>query len=211
MAVTVQFINTGTSSNAGNGDSLRTAFNKINANFLALSTQSGGTAVLEPATETTLGGVKVGVGLVVSQDGTLSATGDTAGTEINILDQGNNPSVDIVSYSGSTTLGAASVEMFTFDKTIYRSATIDVSARNDSNNTDDVASAYAVTWNANTSQVYGIGPVAMNIDGETSNAEWDLETGNLGTDIIIKMRNAAGTGANDHVINWRAKVNLFRL
>lgn len=36
MTSVINFINTGTSANAGNGDSLRTAFNKINANFTAL-------------------------------------------------------------------------------------------------------------------------------------------------------------------------------
>jgi hypothetical protein len=209
MSVTVQFINTGSSANAGNGDSLRTAFNKINANFLTLSTSSGFT--LSTATNTTLGGVKIGVGLTVSNDGTVSATGSSAGTEINVLDQNSNPSVDIVSYSGSTTLGASSVEMFTFDKTVYRSATIDVSARNESNSTDDVASAFSVTWNAMTSNAWGLGAVAMDIDGNTTNADWDLECSNLGNNIRIKMRNASGAGANGHVINWRAKVNLFRL
>lgn len=39
--MTILYINTGTSANSGNGDSLRTAFNKINANFEYLSTASG--------------------------------------------------------------------------------------------------------------------------------------------------------------------------
>jgi hypothetical protein len=36
MTSVINFINTGTSANAGNGDSLRTAFNKINSNFVSL-------------------------------------------------------------------------------------------------------------------------------------------------------------------------------
>jgi hypothetical protein len=36
MTSVINFINTGTGANAGNGDSLRTAFNKINRNFIAL-------------------------------------------------------------------------------------------------------------------------------------------------------------------------------
>ena len=47
MTSVINFINTGTSANAGNGDSLRTAFNKINANFTALENsyiQSGVTS-----------------------------------------------------------------------------------------------------------------------------------------------------------------------
>jgi hypothetical protein len=40
--MTILHINTGTSANKGDGDSLRTAFNKINANFTYLSTATGG-------------------------------------------------------------------------------------------------------------------------------------------------------------------------
>jgi len=40
--MTILYINTGTSANKGDGDSLRTAFNKINANFNYLSTATGG-------------------------------------------------------------------------------------------------------------------------------------------------------------------------
>ncbi len=213
MTVTIQYINTGTSSNAGNGDSLRTAFNKINSNFLALSTATGGggTFTLNTATGSTLGGIKVGVGLDISSDGTLSATGGTAGSEINILDQDNNPSVDIISYSGASSLGNMSVEMFTIDKTVYRSAVIDISANNTALNTEDIAAGYTVTWNANASQLIGFGPVAVNIDGETDNAEWDLESSTLGDTVKIRMKNAVGIAANTHVIEWRAKVSLFRL
>jgi hypothetical protein len=38
--MTIQLINTGTSANSGNGDSIRTAFNKVNNNFSFLSTAS---------------------------------------------------------------------------------------------------------------------------------------------------------------------------
>ena len=38
----IQYINTGSSANAGNGDSLRSAFVKVNNNFAYLSTSSGG-------------------------------------------------------------------------------------------------------------------------------------------------------------------------
>ena len=38
----IQFINTGSSANAGNGDSLRSAFIKVNNNFAYLSTASFG-------------------------------------------------------------------------------------------------------------------------------------------------------------------------
>jgi len=37
----IQIINTGSTANAGDGDSLRTAFNKVNANFAYLGSSSG--------------------------------------------------------------------------------------------------------------------------------------------------------------------------
>jgi hypothetical protein len=40
--MTILYINTGTSPNAGDGDSIRLAFNKVNANFTYLSTASFG-------------------------------------------------------------------------------------------------------------------------------------------------------------------------
>ena len=40
--MSINYINTGTAPNAGNGDSLRTAFNKINANFSYLGTATVG-------------------------------------------------------------------------------------------------------------------------------------------------------------------------
>lgn len=210
MTVAIQFINTGTSSNAGNGDSLRTAFNKINGNFLALSTATGIVAI-NTASATTVGGIKVGLGLAIGPDGTLSVTSSNAGSEINILDQAGDPSVDIVSYSGSTSLQLGLMNLFSFDKTVYRGATIDISAHNQGTGTDDIASAYSVTWAGNLATVMGLGPIAMGTDGTTGNAEWDLDVGCLGTDVTVKLKNVLGVPAVGHMIDWRAKVSLFRL
>jgi len=211
MTIAFQYINTGTSANAGNGDSLRTAFNKINNNFNTLSTSTGSGTVLTPATTATLGGIKVGVGLAVSPDGTLSATGTNASTAINILDQNNNPSVDILSYSGTATLTSTNVLLFSFDKTVYRSASVDISANNTYNQTDDIATSYGITWTANVSKIFGLGPVSMNNAGITRNAEWDLTTSNYGNNINVSMIDATGGLATGHTIVWRAKVSLFRL
>jgi hypothetical protein len=38
--MTITYINTGTSANAGDGDSLRTAFTKINANFAEITSNA---------------------------------------------------------------------------------------------------------------------------------------------------------------------------
>jgi hypothetical protein len=209
MSVSVQFINTGSSANAGNGDSLRTAFTKINGNFLALSTSTG--FVLAPATTSTLGGVKAGVGVVIATDGTISSTGSNAGTTINILDQTSAPSVDIISYTGRSILTTGTQLMFTFDKTLYRSATIDISATNEANQTDDVATGYAVTWAGNLATAVGMGPVAFSPDGSLGNAQWDITASALGTDISIKIKNAVGNSAVGNPVTWRAKASLFRL
>ena len=212
MSVTLQYINTGSSANAGNGDSLRTAFNKINSNFITLSTQSGSTSsIVGPATTSTLGGVKIGDGLAVAPDGTISTTGTSTTALIRLLDQNNNPSVDSASYSGSTTLPAtSSVNMFSFDKTVYRSATIEISANNTSNGTDDIGT-FSVMWTNYVSRAFGTGAVAMDNLGNTGNSEWDITATNLGNNVNIGMSNTAGISAVGHVINWRAKVNLFRL
>ena len=209
MSVTVQFINTGSSANAGNGDSLRTAFTKINSNFLALSTSTG--FVLTPATTSTLGGVKAGVGVVIATDGTISATGTNAGSTVSVLDQTNAPSVDIVSYSGRSVLTTGTQLMFTFNKTQYRSATIDISATNEANQTDDVATGYAVTWAGNLATAIGLGPVAFSPDGSLANAQWDITATALGSDISVKIKNAVGNSAVGNPITWRAKASLFRL
>lgn len=200
-------INTGSSANSGDGDSLRTAFNKINSNFQILTTATEYT--LTTATTSTLGGVIIGIGLAISGDGTLSATGAITSSTLSIIDQTQAPSIDIVSYSGSTSLSSGGVTMFSFDKTVYRSATIDISANNVSMNTDDIASGYIVTRNTNASQILGSGVVAIDVNGNTSNAEWDLTTSNYGNNVNIQLYSPAGiTG---HLINWRAKVSLFRL
>ena len=209
MAITVQFINTGSSANAGNGDSLRTAFNKINANFAVLSTSSG--FVLTPATTSTLGGVKAGVGIIIANDDTISSTGTNAGSTVSVLDQTNAPSVDIVSYTGRTILTTGTQVLFSFDKTVYRSATIDVSATNEANQTDDVAAGYAVTWAGNLATVVGLGPIAFGTDGTTGSAQWDLTADISGSNINVRMKNPVGNAAVGDPITWRAKVSLFRL
>ena len=71
----INYINTGSSPNKGDGDTLRTAFNKINENFSTLVQEIGSTSsyVLPTASTSTLGGIKVGANLTIS-NGVLSAT-----------------------------------------------------------------------------------------------------------------------------------------
>ena len=212
MSITLQYINTGSSANAGNGDSLRTAFTKINGNFLALSTQSGGGGSfnLDIASTSTLGGIKVGVGLVIADDGVLSVTGTNASSVMTLLDQNNDPKVDFKAYTGTVTLGPTATTLFSFDKTQYTSASLDISAKNIYNVTTDIATGYGVTWVAYASKVFGFGPIAMDNAGATQNAEWDITAVTSGTNVQIKMINVAGTPANGHTVDWSAKVSLFR-
>lgn len=71
----INYINTGSSPNKGDGDTLRTAFNKINENFATLVQEIGSTSsyVLPTASTSTLGGIKVGANLTIT-NGVLSAT-----------------------------------------------------------------------------------------------------------------------------------------
>lgn len=103
---TILYINTGTSANKGDGDSLRAAFTKVNKNFELLGATTGfdtnavkdtisemfldngahygiafiyntGTheilASLTTATHTRIGGIKIGSGIDITADGTISA------------------------------------------------------------------------------------------------------------------------------------------
>jgi hypothetical protein len=113
--MSVKFINTGSSPNKGDGDTLRTAFTKINENFSFLNTATGvsGSAFIaatvftdnslhdgitvtynsatqqasltvEPATTSSIGGVKIGAGINVSSDGTISV-GELTSVNSNVL------------------------------------------------------------------------------------------------------------------------------
>ena len=65
--MTIHYVNTGTSANSGNGDSLRVAFTKINANFDQLSYSIG----LLPA-------IDVGAASTVYTDEDRAISGGTA-------------------------------------------------------------------------------------------------------------------------------------
>lgn len=205
-------INLGSSPNSGDGDSIRLAFTKINNNFLTLFTA---TSDITTATATTIGLVKPGEGLVVSPDGALSVTGESSTSTVNILDDSNNPAVEIISRSGSFTLPSnttTSLPLFSFDTTIYRNAMIEIVANDLTENSIDHASNYFVTWINNTANVVGLSPVSIKDDGTTKTALWDLKEvtleNNLATVSIINMQ---GNPPPLHDYTWRAKITLFRL
>lgn len=172
----LQYINTGTGSNKGDGDSLRLAFHKINQNFAQV--QSAST------------------------------------TSVVISDGNENPSIEIKSYEGTFTLpgdDSTAIQLFEFDKRIYRGASIDILAENQTTETQDAGSGYLVTWNSSTSHVIGTGIVSLRQDGSTDNANWDLvDTSIYDNRVRVQAYNVSGSTATNN-ITWRAKVSLFRL
>ena len=206
----LQYINTGSSSNKGDGDTLRTAFRKINDNFRELYDFG----VPDIASATTAGIIKVGVGLSISGAGVLSATGEATSSTITLLDNAGSPSIDIVSYSGSVTMppnNTTSVALFSFNKTVYKSASIDWFAEDQTNNTIDLGSGYLVTWQGNSAAVFGGGLVAMDNDGNTNNATWDITSATVtSTAVTLYAYNVSNTNTS-HTVDWRAKVSLVRL
>lgn len=181
--MTIQYINTGSSSNKGDGDTLRTAFRKINDNFRVLEATGGG------------------------------GSGSTATVNVSILDESFAPSIDIKSFSGTFTLptNSSTVTLFSFDKSVYQGASIDIFAVDSTNGTHNMASGYTVVWNGPSAIVTGLGVVSIAANGSSGNAVWDLKDANVvGDTINVRAFNASGVGTSN-AIAWRAKVSLFRV
>jgi hypothetical protein len=172
----LQYINTGTSANKGDGDSLRVAFHKINQNFSQVQSSSTSSVV--------------------------------------ISDSGELPAIELQSFGGTFTLpgdNSTSVQLFEFDKRIYRGASIDILAENQTTDTQDSGSSYMVTWNSTTSHVLGTGIVSLFENGSTNNANWDIvDTSIYDNRVRVQAYNVSGLTATN-VISWRAQVSLFRL
>lgn len=109
---------------------------------------SGGDYVLPTATSSTLGGVKVGAGLTIEQDGTLSSTSTSGNLRINT--SGNTTTIDTTTTSGAsggdlaitsgkTSVSGTSQTLTATDKislsssNTSNSSTIEISAGKDSN------------------------------------------------------------------------------
>lgn len=171
-----QYINTGTSANKGDGDSLRVAFHKINQNF-AQSLNASTSSVV-------------------------------------VSDENDSPSIEIKSFGGTFTLpgdNSSAVQLFEFDRRIYRGASIDILAENQTTGTQDAASGYLVTWNSGTSHVLGTGIISLAPNGSTGNANWDLvDTSIYDNRVRIQAYNVSGQ-TSTNTIAYRAKVSLFRL
>lgn len=133
---------------------------------------------------------------------------------VTISDGNDVPTVDLKVYSGTFTLplsGSTAVQLIEFDKRVYRSASIDIFAEDETALTQDAASGYIVTWNNNASQVIGTGIVSLRQNGTTGNANWDLkDTSIYDNKVRVQAYNVSGS-TSQNVINWKAKVSLFRL
>ena len=95
--MTIYYINTGTGPNAGNGDSLRVAFNKINNNFVEIIDQL---STIEVGTTSTLVAGTYTFALSTSGDVTLNGEpfvsgGGLTGTSWNLTSQGNGCPIDV--------------------------------------------------------------------------------------------------------------------
>jgi len=203
------YINTGTSSNKGDGDTLRVAFTKINKMFSELYS----TLIPSVATASTAGIVKPGLGLSVGGDGTLNVTGDATTSTVTILDNHGVARVDIVSFAGTATLSSNKVTptpLFTFDKTKYQNASIDIFATDITADTQDMGSGYTVSWWGSSAKIIGNGLICMNNQGRTNNATWDLTSATVtATGVTVIPYNVSTS--TSHTINWKAKVSLFRI
>lgn len=177
--MTLQYINTGTSANKGDGDTLRNAFRKINDNFRELYASTG------------LSGINTPV--------------------VTIQDQNGLASVDIKSYSGTSTIAiSTSTTLFTFSTVGYNGASIDIIANDQTASTRDVGTGYGVVWNGTQSSVIGTGLVSIGPNGVTNNASWDIYDSVATTSTItVRAFNSSNT-STPHTVSWRAKVSLFR-
>ena len=108
--MTILYINTGSSANAGDGDTLRTAFNKVNANFTYLSTASfsggGGAGAPGPSGPRGPQGVQGSVGPQGPQgpgaDQRLNTTSSVTFTNITIVNTATIPSLRATAVTVST-------------------------------------------------------------------------------------------------------------
>jgi len=203
------YINTGSSSNKGDGDTLRTAFTKINGMFGELYSS----LVPQVASLNTAGIVKPGIGLAVGIDGTLNVTGEASTSTLTILDNQGDPRVDIVSFAGTATIASDTVTptpLFTFDKTKYQNASIDIFATDITAGTEVMGSGYTVSWYGESAVVIGPGLISMTNTGYTDNASWDV-TGATVTATSVTLSAYNITTSTSHTIDWKAKVSLFRI
>jgi hypothetical protein len=139
---------------------------------------------------------------------------DISDTSVSIVDGNGNPQIDLKVFSGEFNIPSDTitpVELFSFDKREYRSASIEIFASDSVTNSQDSGTGYFVNWNGNNAVVAGVGVLSLLPNGTTTNANWDLSNAVITGDALTVMaKNMSGTTASN-VIQWKAKVNLFRL
>lgn len=112
----IQIINTGSTANAGNGDSLRTAFNKVNANFAYLGSSSGsGSRGYTGST-----GTQGVIGFTGSR-GTIGYTGSVAsGGGIKAGPASTSTYIDLSTAGGGASLGTTLTNQTPVANAVYR-------------------------------------------------------------------------------------------
>ena len=127
--MTILYINTGSSANAGDGDTLRTAFNKVNANFTYLSTASfgggGGAGAPGPSGPRGPQGVAGNTGPQGPQgpgaDQRLNTTSSVTFTNITIVNTATIPSLRAT----AATVGTLNASTVTSDAGFFFNLTAD--------------------------------------------------------------------------------------
>jgi hypothetical protein len=128
------------------------------------------------------------------------------------ITEDDQPLIDIKAFSGSFNLPVddSTVDLFQFDKRVYRSASIDIFAADEDTASQDAGTGYLVTWNSSTSHILGTGIVSLFQDGSTGNASWDLATTINDNQVKVQAYSVSSSTASNAVA-WQAKVSLFRL
>jgi len=139
---------------------------------------------------------------------------DITDSSVSIKDENGVNQVDLKVFSGEFNIPADTitpVELFNFDNREYRSASIEIFASDSVTNSQDSGTGYFVSWNGSNALVLGTGLVSFFPNGTTNNAKWDLTNAVItGDTVTVMAKNMSGTTASN-VIQWKAKVNLFRL
>jgi hypothetical protein len=139
---------------------------------------------------------------------------DLPDSSVAIKDENGVAQVDLKAFTGEFNIPVDTetlVELFSFDKQEYRSASIAIFASDSVTNSRDSGTGYFVNWNGNNAVVAGVGILSLLPNGTTNNANWDLSNVVItGDTLTVMAKNMSGTTASN-IIQWKAKVNLFRL
>ena len=145
----------------------------------------------------------------------FDSVGSTPISTINLVDSNGTGVADMKAYTGTFNLPLSTttpVSLFTFNKSTYRSATVDIVATNQDTGAVDYASGYTINWNGTSTSVLGYSPVSVATDGTVTTAVWEIkDPTNNGGSVTVNLYNVQGVSQHSDQYDWKAKVTLFRL